>query len=90
VAIEIVAFPDTVLTVVSDHGDGFPDDFRAVAFDRFSRGDPARGGSGSGLGLAIAKGVVDAHGGEIWIGEGPGGDVRFSLPRGTLHASAHS
>jgi len=51
-----------------------------VAFERFTRHDPARSGEGSGLGLAIARGIVEAHGGEIWIGDGPGGEVAFRLP----------
>ena len=33
------------------------------------------------LGLAIAKGVIDAHGGRIWIDPGPGGRVAFEIPR---------
>lgn len=66
---------------VRDEGPGFPDDLRERAFDRFVRGDEARGrDAGAGLGLAIARGIVEAHGGSIAIGRGPGGSVAVSLP----------
>lgn len=66
---------------VIDQGPGFTPDVRSVAFERFRRGDAARtrDGSGAGLGLAIARGLVEAHGGEIVIEDGPGGRVRMSL-----------
>src|SRR5207302_8713853 len=48
---------------VRDAGSGFPDDFRARAFDRFSRADEARSRGGSGLGLSIVELVARAHGG---------------------------
>ena len=35
---------------------------------------------GAGLGLAIARGLVEAHGGRIWIEQPPGGRVAFELP----------
>jgi signal transduction histidine kinase len=43
-------------------------------FDRFFR-NPDQTQSGSGLGLAIVKSVVDRHGGEVVLGEGPGGGL---------------
>lgn len=69
---------------VLDEGPGFPDGFAARAFDRFTRPDVSRSRStgGTGLGLAIARGLVEAHGGEIWIDDGrDGGAVAFALPR---------
>lgn len=67
---------------IRDEGDGFPPELRAVAFEPFTRGDPARNvATGTaGLGLAIARGIVEAHGGAISIGPGPGGEVRIRLP----------
>lgn len=71
------------LVEVVDEGRGFPRAFRAVAFDVATRADDARRRSdgGAGLGLAIARGLVAAHGGSIWIPEGEGGRVCFTLPR---------
>lgn len=67
---------------VVDAGAGFPSDFEHDAFTRFSRADASRSRStgGAGLGLAIAHGLVEAHGGEIWIDDAPGGSVAFALP----------
>lgn len=69
------------VTVV-DQGLGFDADFVAIAFDRFTRGDPARMrvNGGSGLGLAIAREFVHALDGEMWAEPGPGGKVGFRLP----------
>jgi signal transduction histidine kinase len=66
-----------------DEGRGFPEQFRARAFDRFSRADEARSGGGSGLGLSIVELVARAHGGGVGTrnrSEG-GADVWLSLPR---------
>jgi two-component system, OmpR family, sensor histidine kinase BaeS len=67
---------------VSDSGPGFDPEVRERAFERFVKADAARERSsgGSGLGLAIARGIVEAHGGTIWLGPGPHGDVRFRIP----------
>lgn len=64
---------------VTDQGAGFPEEFKPVAFDEFTRADPARGGDGAGLGLAIARGIVEAHGGSIEIEDGEGGRVLVRL-----------
>jgi signal transduction histidine kinase len=67
---------------VVDEGPGFPEDFSDLAFGRFTRADASRtrATGGAGLGLAIARGLVEAHGGRIWIEEAPGGRVAFELP----------
>lgn len=68
--------------IVSDSGDGFSPEFRERAFDLWARSDESRSRAtgGAGLGLAIAKGLVLAHGGDIWIEPSPGGRVAFELP----------
>jgi signal transduction histidine kinase len=70
----------TVRVDVTDEGPGFPDSFRPIAFEPFTRADEARSSGSSGLGLAIAKALVEGHGGTIALGHGPGGDVIVELP----------
>ncbi len=69
---------------VIDTGIGIPEAVLPVIFDRFSRAerDGIRGISGTGLGLTIAKGLVDAHHGEIWAQsiDGEGATFSFTLP----------
>jgi signal transduction histidine kinase len=65
---------------VRDDGAGFPADL--AAFERFTRGDSARGRGGAGLGLAIVAAVARAHGGEAGAESRPGGgaDVWIEVP----------
>ena len=72
-----------VLVSVTDRGPGVPERDQARIFERFFRGpEQARTVPGTGMGLAIAKGIVEAHGGKIWVASQPGqGSVfTFSLP----------
>ncbi|MYT22287.1 PAS domain-containing sensor histidine kinase [Streptomyces sp. SID7760] len=66
---------------VTDEGPGIPEESMGRVFTRFWRGSK-RGGTG--LGLYIVKGIVEAHGGTITVGRGPGGgaEFRFILPVG--------
>jgi two-component system OmpR family sensor kinase len=72
---------DIVELHVRDEGPGFPPEFRARAFDRFSRADAARSNGGAGLGLSIVELVARAHGGSVGLGDRPGrgADVWISL-----------
>jgi two-component system, OmpR family, sensor histidine kinase BaeS len=71
-----------VVLRVLDDGPGFPAEFISRAVEPFARADDSRDRArgGAGLGLAIAKGLTDAHGGELRIAQGPGGDVAVYLP----------
>jgi PAS domain S-box-containing protein len=70
-----------VRIVVRDTGSGIPAEHLPHLFDRFWQARDARRG-GAGLGLAIAKGIVEAHGGRIWVESslGAGSTFGFSLP----------
>jgi len=70
-----------VLFWVSDTGAGIdPDDLPHV-FDRFWQAGEA-GRTGAGLGLAIVKGIVEAHGGRVWVESmlGRGSTFFFTIP----------
>ncbi|MGH2768351.1 MAG: ATP-binding protein [Actinomycetota bacterium] len=63
---------DHVRVSVADQGEGIPPEHRSQIFGKFSRrGERTGRPSGTGLGLYISKGLVEAHGGRIWV-EGPG------------------
>jgi two-component system sensor histidine kinase MprB len=64
---------------VRDHGPGVPAAEAPFVFDRFYRGDGARGRQGSGLGLAIVRQVAEAHGGSIGVEAAEGGGAVFRL-----------
>ena len=75
---------------VEDEGTGIPVHLRKRVFDKFFRairdGDVGTNEpSGTGMGLAIAKGIIEAHGGDIWIepvSDRGGTRVVFTLPVG--------
>jgi len=69
---------------VKDAGPGIPMDERKNVFKAFTRGKDKENGfpKGAGLGLAICKGLIDAHGGRIWIrnSKSPGTTISFTVP----------
>ena len=66
---------------VSDTGPGISERDVAHLFEPFWQARAAGRGS-AGLGLAIAKGIVEAHGGQIGVdtAEGRGSTFWFTLP----------
>ncbi len=73
-----------VVISVADRGPGIPAGEHQKIFQRFYRlnRDHRARTSGTGLGLAICKGIVEAHGGKIWVEDRPGaGSIfRIALP----------
>ncbi|MDR3600931.1 MAG: sensor histidine kinase KdpD [Desulfosporosinus sp.] len=69
-------------TAVANQGEGIPDTDLSKVFDKFYRLNSPLQVSGTGLGLAICKGIIEAHGGEIWAKNNKLGGVTitFSLP----------
>jgi two-component system sensor histidine kinase KdpD len=67
---------------VADRGPGVPPAERDHVFEKFYRLDREGAQGGAGLGLAICRGLVEAHGGRIWVEdrEGGGARFRFTLP----------
>jgi K+-sensing histidine kinase KdpD len=71
---------NNICFAVDDEGPGIPSELRGKVFEKFFR---AGFQPGLGMGLAIARGIVQAHGGRIWIEDGPerkGTSVQFMIP----------
>ena len=83
--IRITAARDGVHVAISvvDEGRAIPDDLMPNLFRKLSSANGADRGidvSGSGLVLAICKGIVEAHGGRIWVErDRPGLGARFTF-----------
>ena len=75
---------ENVLVRVTDHGIGISREDEEKLFRPFSQIDTSMGRAygGSGLGLAIAKGLIQVHGGKIWVESEPGkgSSFYFSIP----------
>jgi two-component system sensor histidine kinase KdpD len=77
---------DSMVVSVADRGPGVAQAEREHIFDKFYRVLAERQISeytqGSGLGLAVCRGLVEAHGGRIWVEarEGGGSIFSFTLP----------
>ena len=70
---------------VADTGPGVAPADRGLIFERFGRGDVSRSRNtgGAGLGLPIARGLAQAHGGDLtYVDTGPGARFRLDLPAG--------
>jgi two-component system sensor histidine kinase KdpD len=67
---------------IEDEGPGVSESEREAVFERFYRGktDEKRE-RGMGMGLAIVRGIIEAHGGNIWVEQGKkGARFVFDLP----------
>jgi PAS domain S-box-containing protein len=78
---------------VKDRGVGIPPDKQGLIFERFGRAHGAKYG-GLGLGLTISQGIVEQHGGRIWVESlgvpGEGSTFHVWLPREAVKVGASS
>ncbi len=79
VTVRVEAVPDGAVIRVSDEGVGVPSEKLDDLFQPFMRLDSLPGVQGTGLGLFIAKGIVDAHGGQIMVTSSVGNGSTFSV-----------
>ena len=77
VVIETRPDGDHALLSVSDSGPGIPAAELPHVFERFWRGEQARGVAGSGIGLAVVAELVEAHGGRVDVSSRPGEGATF-------------
>jgi len=82
VVVSVDEVPDFVQFSVADDGPGLPISEQDQIFEPFAGTQRTEGRAG--LGLAIVRGIVRAHGGEVWVdsGPGPGAVFSFTLPTG--------
>ncbi|HEY82745.1 MAG TPA: PAS domain S-box protein [Dehalococcoidia bacterium] len=84
ITIEAHLTGDEITVSVIDQGEGIPAELLDKVFDRFYQAESIVSGrkSGTGLGLSICKGIIEAHGGRIWVESklGEGSRFSFSLP----------
>lgn len=84
--------PGFIEIVVEDTGIGISQEHQSIIFEKFgqvgsvglhSSGKTKFKGGGPGLGLSITRGILEAHGGAIWV-ESPGYDEK-AYPGSTFH-----
>ena len=95
IAVQVERGDDEMIKIsVADEGPGIPPSARERVFDKFFRDAAKEAGGraqGIGIGLSIAKGIVEAHGGRIWIEDaknGHGTRVDFTVPVGDYELPA--
>jgi PAS domain S-box-containing protein len=75
---------------VADTGCGIASESLSHVFDRFWQATSRAGRLGAGLGLPITKGIVEAHGGRIWVESvaGRGSTFFFTIPKASQTKAA--
>jgi len=84
--------PGYVKVSVIDNGIGIPEGDQQRIFDRFYQVEShlTRRHGGMGLGLSIARGMIEMHGGRLWVEsvEDKGSNFQFLLPLNTAQVNA--
>jgi two-component system sensor histidine kinase KdpD len=81
IKIEVRRALNEVIISVTDEGIGIPPELHEKVFERFFQGNGRKTSrrKGTGLGLAICRGIIEAHGGKIWVESKPGRGSKFSF-----------
>ena len=74
----VAADAKTVFIAIEDRGLGIPPAMKASLFQKFGQGE-GTSTRGIGLGLSIVKGFMLAQGGDVVVGDNPGGGSRFTV-----------
>jgi signal transduction histidine kinase len=86
ITVSMTCIDEYIQIDVADQGPGIASADRGRIFEPFQQIDDQaiNRTEGAGLGLAICKGLVEAHGGRIWVQDhsGPGTTISFTLPIG--------
>jgi len=82
ITVRAVSEGPSVVFSVTDTGRGIAPEAQTRVFDRYWHASQGARKRGTGLGLSIAKGIVEAHGGRIWLRSetGRGSTFAFSVP----------
>jgi PAS domain S-box-containing protein len=82
VIVRVESTPSRLICTVTDTGPGIPLSLHQQVFDKFFTVGSPDGNQGVGLGLAISKGIIEAHGGRMWVESrrGSGATFGFELP----------
>jgi two-component system sensor histidine kinase KdpD len=90
ITIQALRREQSVEITVADRGRGIPPEELTEIFAKFHRVAPGDGVVGTGLGLSISKGLVEAHGGQIWAANRPGGGAVFTVALPLASANSHN
>jgi PAS domain S-box-containing protein len=91
IRVELTSRREVVDVAVTNRGPGIPPEEVGRLFTRFGRMKTGTSGvPGLGLGLYIAKGLIEAHGGRMWVESIPNETTtfHFTLPTATPARSA--
>jgi PAS domain S-box-containing protein len=85
---------EDVVFSVTDTGPGIAPDVAPHLFEPYWSG-PGHAKQGAGLGLYISRGIVEGHGGRLWVEDAPGSGARFlftlpAAPRAPITSSGSS
>jgi PAS domain S-box-containing protein len=82
VKVKLDGAPNRFICAVSDTGPGIPTSMHEQVFEKFFTTGKPNGEQGVGLGLAISRGIIEAHGGRMWVESHaePGATFGFEIP----------